>query len=577
MTLVLENRQQLAAPQRLDAMPPGRLLPTIERVMETLVEDAPPERALRLATPALPPSPVLQSRALVERNPRSSTALARLAQAELVADHLDDAQRSARAALEQTYKYPDAAAALAAAVVLISCGESAEAEQALARLGPESSGLVLFAGLAAERGDFDSAEERLRSEDSVDACNLRGWIALQRQDFAQAIHYFRRATRESGPTPASLTNLGLAHAALGQRRRAIKETRQALALAPSRRTRVGINLAWYYLFGGDIPEALNVLRGLQRTAPTDVEPVFAEARVQLSVGDRDGALRILRRARTRLWAHMTPVQQAELIANLAFVQWHRKEISAQEVIALVTTELRRVDYASLRIANMLPPLTRRFSDLERFSSVLAHVGRAHYGDPLYSLEVHHSLLERRFEDAMQAAVRWAEDTIFDAEAATTCTSLLCDVGGQYEAAAELGKAALDRMPSAFLLRNNVAYALALSGRAAEAREYLDPSIGNAPHIATDGLVALRSGDIEQAQACYQGAMRVASEHGDDDLAALVLLHAHVAFTQFAPAAQPIGSMSDIELSEGWRDDVRFAVALHMLERLDIDPPPGFPT
>lgn len=566
MTLTLETRQQLVAPRRLRSMPPSFVGPPTHELPTGL----PFERA------DLPPSFVTNARALVERHPSSPTALARLAQAEQAAGNLQEAVAAARATLAQATEHPDLSAELGAITVLVASGSTAEAEQELARFAPEGPLAVVYAELAAERNGFEEALDRLEGENSAEAWTLRGWVKLKQGDYRGAIHSFRRAMRESGPTPAVLTNIGLAHAALGERKRAIVETRQALALVPSRMNRVAFNLASYYMAGGDYQEALAVIRSRQDASPRDIEPLFAEARVHLAVGEFERARRPLRRARTSLWAYLGDRERAELNANLIFVDWHLDGISTRQAAGKVVRELQRIDYSSLPIAEMLTVLLPNFSDLDLFRKVLARVRQAHPRESLRGLEVHRAVLERRFHDATELAVQWANECIFDSVPAVIASYLLCDVAGDFPRAVEIGQAALRRTPANSLLSNNVAYALALSGRPTEAKRWMPPQ-DTPHHIATRALVALRAGRRDEARAGYEASFTEAKDSNASGLPALVLLHAHMAFADFAPEVEPPASVKEgTELPEGWDDDPRFAITLMMLEKRDIPLPAWFP-
>jgi tetratricopeptide (TPR) repeat protein len=559
MSVTLETRQQLAAPRLLRSLPP-------------FLGPASEDTALPFDRPELPPSFVTTARALVDRNPGSATALARLAQAEQAAGNGDEAIAAARAALAQARRQPDQAATLAAIIVLEGTDHARDAEDELDRLTVDGPLGVVHARLAADRGAYEEALRRLGSHDSSDAWALRGWINLKQREFRAAIACFRRTMRIAGPSPSVLTNVGLAHAALGERKRAIAETRQALFLVPSQTNRVGFNLASYYLAGGEFEGALAIVRSLQEQRPRDIQPLFAEARIHLSMGRTEQAQRPLRRARTALWAYLTDVERAELEANLAFLEWHLDGLSTRAAAAKVIRELQRIDYRSLRIAGMLPVLLPHFSDVGLFNTLLAQLRKAHPREPLDALEVHRAVLERRFDDAADHAARWARQSVFDAEPAITATLLLCDVACDFESAIEIGRLALRRTPAATVLQNNLAYALALAGRPDDARRHMP--VGDTPHeIATRALIALRAGNVEAARRGYTAAFSAAKASRDPVLPALVALHTHMAFEDFAPVAdRPHAVVEGVTMPDAWEDDRRFAVALTMMQKRRLDPP-----
>jgi tetratricopeptide (TPR) repeat protein len=564
MSVSIETRQQLAAPRRLRSLPPSFVGPPSD---ELLVE---------IPDQDLPPSFVTNARTLVERYPSSPTALARLAQAEQAAGHVQEAIAAGQATLAQTASQSDASAELAAITVLISTEQTEEAERALALTSPRGPTAVIYASLAAVQGRYDDALRRIADESSGDACSLRGWVMLKRHEYQTAIASFRQALRKTGPTPAILTNLGVAHAALGERKRAIAETRQALALLPSQRSRVGFNLASYYLAGDDYEKALAELRLIRDANPQDIEPLFAEARAHLATEHFDQAQRTLRRARTSVWAYLSDVQRGELNANLAFVDWHLDRLSRTDAATRIMSELRSIDYRSLRIAEMLPVLLSHFSDANQLRQLIAGLRGAHPTAPLWSFEVLRAVLERRFNDAVQLAVAWADEEVFDSEAAVGATYLLSMLTDDFDRAIGIGKAALKRTPAVPMLANNLAYVLALSGNTHEARRYL-PRSDTPHHIATRALIELRSGRVETAVHEYERALHKAEASDDSCLPALVRLHTHMAFARFAPdAAPPVGVQTKLEATPEWDDDVRFALTLAAYARHGLALPAWLP-
>lgn len=517
---MLESKDQLAAPRRACPLPPA--------LFTRPGWEAPDDNA---SSHTQPPAFVRSARGLVDRHPTSAAALAKLSQAELAWDHAVEAVAAARAALQQSQADPDLSVVVSSAVTLIASGEGAEAEKTLSLLDLDGPARVLFATAAADRHDFDLALERLADDESVEATSLRAWVFLCRGQHAAAVRTYREVLRKAGPSPATLTNLGVAHAALGELRRAILVTRQALTMRPSQLGRVGLNLSAYYLWAGDVERALDVLRGLREQRPHDIEPAFAEAGVHLAIRDSQAALRVLRKARTSLWAYASEVQQAELTSNIVFVEWHLGRSSREKAAEIILRELTRIDFASLRIAGMVPTFLRHFSDVDQFRRLLAKLRLRHPEAGLQKFEVHLAMLERRFEDATTLATEWASQTPLDPDAATAATFLLADVRGDYDEAVRIGQETLRRLPAELRLANNVAYALALAGRPKEARHYI-VDVDTPQHLATYALVQIASGRVEEGRADYERAAEMATRSGDGELADLVRLNAALALAQF---------------------------------------------
>jgi tetratricopeptide (TPR) repeat protein len=567
MSVVMDRREQrIAAPRQLEFLPPHLMVrrEPVLRLAEPLV-DKPEQDNFHLS----------QARKLTERNRNSPAAWARLAQAELASDNRGAATGAALNALKMMDPL-DGGAALAASIVLVACGRTEDAERALGRLeGTQKtrslSPLRTFrATLAAQRGDFKQALRLVAGVGSPEAWSLQGWINLEQHDYPNAIKFYRRSLREGKADPEVLTNIGYAHAALGQRDRAIRDTQYALSLRPANHSRVGLNLVAYYCAEGAFDDAIEVLRTLQEGAPRNLDLWFAEADVHLSRGNPEQAHRTLRRIRTGLWAHLSESQQAELTANLAFLGWMIEKHSKREAATEILRELKRVDYSTPRLAEMLPPLLDRFSDAKTLREVMVSTLRANPDKPLRFLDMNLAVLEKRFAEATALSVAWVEDEPLNSAPAVAATFLLADVAGDPEAAIELGLKALRRMPAAKSLANNVAYSLALAGRAEEAKRFV-PEDHSPQSAATAGLVALCLGDRKRAIECYGRAFSRAARTNDSDLEALVALNAMMAVRCFG------GDLTDEDLgvpaltpSEAWADQPRFEITFKRLERMGIE-------
>jgi hypothetical protein len=122
---------------------------------------------------------------------------------------------------------------------------------------------------------------------------------------------------------------------------------------------------------------------------------------------------------------------------------------------------------------------------------------------------------------------------------------------------EVGTQALRRMPGVRVLQNNVAYALALSGRPGLARRYV-PDDEDVYSIATESLIALQIGDKAAGEAGYDRAAEVAESRGDYELAQLVRLQKLLVMARQRGEQLPEPIMIELKEAAG-KDDVRYAV------------------
>ena len=471
------------------------------------------------------PAFVEAARELEAATPDSPAAVARLAQAELAAGNTDNARAVADRGATLALDAGDSAVGIAIVQVLAALGATREASDLLWKL-PEGGGRSLLAArLAVQERDYVTAMECLKTSDSSEAHAALAWLAIQRKDYPAAISELRTALKLGVPAANILINLGYAYAALGMLERAVKTTLEARYLEPTNR-HVSLNLATYLRALGRDEEEAAVIRELRDLYPEDVQFVFVEADFRLWQNDAAGALKTLTRARTsELWTKADLLSRAELEANLALLRWRVGKVSRSDAFEEVTRQLERTEFESIEIGRMLANLAHHPSDADVLDAALAALGERHPDVVLDEIVVQRHLLRLEFEEATSAAVRWANEEIFDASAAATAVYLLVDVSGDFQHALKIGRVALRRAPRSRQLVNNVAYALALAGELREARDLLGPGRRDDVHVtATRALVSMLEGEIEEGNAGYERARELALQEGNEELAALVEYH-----------------------------------------------------
>jgi Flp pilus assembly protein TadD len=516
MTLTLNLPDHLAAPREAQPVDPSDWGASTDRL------ELPPAGA------GGTPSFLLHARTAADEHHESAIAWARRAQAAQAASEPEEAIESARRALTLGIAQGAASAVHAAVIVLAAHDEHSSLRALLDDPRALELPALIRARAAFESGDADAALDVLGERAEPGALALRAWLSLERNDFQAAISYIRHAQKQGAGGPAMLVNLGYAHAALGNVRKAIRVTRQAAALAPHDRA-IGFNLAGFYRSVGDIESALTALDRLQTEDRLDFELALAKADVLVEAHRSDEALQLLRAVRTsQEWALADDVSRSELTANLAFLRWMMNREETQPALKAILRALGDCGHASVQIAYMLPNLLRAPADAPILEEVLEALEARHPADELHGLRMHVSMLTRDSGGAVEQALAWAHADTLNPCATAVAVHLLSDLAGRFEAAADLGRHAIARNPVNAWLVNNVAYAYALAGRTGEAERLIDRledrATGNVMLTATRALAALLAGDLERGLDGYRHAYRIAQERDDRPLALLVGLN-----------------------------------------------------
>ena len=510
LALALDKEPELAAPTDLVSVPP------------LLVELAGPARddAGYLSTN---PGTFLQAVHLAERFPESATALSRLSAAALIEGDTDLAQASATSAIRFALTEGDEPALISAAQVLAILGHTDSAADAMRQIGGTGPARLAYAQVLAAQRDFEAALEAVGESEDIGARALRGWIRLEQGEYVEAIRELRGALAHGAPQVDVLTNLGYAYAALGEREKAYRSTRQALHLAPTSRV-VALNLVAYQFAAGEFASALTSLLAIRKHYPEDIMLFAAVAEARLRLGDAKSALRELRSARDRLEKLDVSVRKrAEILANTAFMEWRLGKRSTENAVESIRKELLRCNFESLDIGRMLARLLTGISQLSQLETLYKGLADVHPRHALYELEAQLAFGRGEFGKALVAAKRWSREEPFDPAAAVTVTYLLSEVDGKYEESARFGEDALKRVPSSALLRNNVAFGWAMAGKPQRAMRLLS-GVSEVPYtLATRGLVKLSMGDIAGGSADYERAASIAEKEKGAELATLIRL------------------------------------------------------
>jgi len=464
-----------------------------------------------------------QARALAGHHPDSPMAVSRLAHAELVASNEDAAGEAARRALKLGIQVGDAPAISSAVQVCLAIGDVETIETDIDVLSAGQVPAVLLAQAAVMTDRWEEALSRLADQSDAAALAMNGYVLLRVHRYAEAIRSLRQAMRAAGPSPELLTNLGYAYGALGSLPKAVKATSQARTLSPASET-ISFNLVGYLVRRGDHEAALTEVARLASHHRRSPQISLMRADILASIGDNARALTELRRARDTLRWEATATARCELAANIAVLEWRSGSRARTSAIDAVRKELLRCEYKSIGIARMLANLFLRASEAAQLEAVYAGLAAKYDPAALYPIATQMAFLHRDFKAALELANHWVKAEPFSADAAQTVTFLLADFVGDYAAAARFGLAAVQRNPNSEMLKNNVAYALAMAGRPLEARNLL-PEGDNSYYSATAALVEFKLGNRDAGVAGYRQALQQAVRDGDPILAALIAARA----------------------------------------------------
>lgn len=536
---------------------------------------------------------VLRARHLVTQDPDSPMAGARLATALMNAGQVDEASQIATRL--STTQVEDIPAAIVITHVLLQAGHRDNADSFAMRMShtgtseaaPIADSAAIFrclaAALAAERGDHELALLRLEDVATVQAHALRGYLLLEVEQPQRALHELRIARKSTRTqVPALLSNVAYAHAVLGAQGKAISAARQALASSPGNHL-VLKHLSGYLIAAGRPEEAISILKqaaGQHGDLPPDLATVLAGAFFQ--AGDPGRSLRTLHEAAQRArFNKADPIVRAELQAYAALLEFNRRRINRRQWIETIRKQQQVADGRSILIGCMLADAlanrAHRAEVLEAYERL-----RAIYSEKqLLPLRARLASMAGDINEQLRLVRAWARAMPLDIDALTSEVYLLCEFQN-YEAAASAGLNALRRFPHAVMLRNNTAYALAMTGDARRASQVLKPIMrANAYAVATAGLIQLRKGQIRDGIMLYQEAAEIAhSEGGDADQAALqvaqLALHLRLVVMELGLDSEPSVRENLLrvpDLNRVWFDEPIFMALAWRAKRLSLPWPP----
>ncbi|HVE72609.1 MAG TPA: hypothetical protein VNI54_14690 [Thermoanaerobaculia bacterium] len=349
----------------------------------------------------------------------------------------------------------------------------------------------------------------------------------------------RRAAEHvlNGPgSPADANTALVTQAELYHR---VHQTRKAL-WADLRNAMKWVELSQLYTLAGQLEKARATMRMALTLAPDNRYVLRSATRLLVHVKDPAEAWSILRNARRTAhdpWLVAAEIGVAGLLGQspkltkaaiaLASSGTFRPHDLTEVASSLGTLE---AEHGNRRKAKKLFELAMRDPNdnvlaqaawAARAAGVTTSIDLANVDVPLsFEARARLHFQQQEWNDALRESEQWFNDQRFSVGAAAFASYISAVVLAQHEKAVALLKEARIANPDDWLVRNNLAFSLASLNRVAEATDVfggLPPETSSPSRygvwLATSGLLAFRSGNIQQGQRLYDQAIELFGRHG----------------------------------------------------------------
>lgn len=503
----------------------------------------------------------------------SVTAHARVASAAYLSGENELAASGARQALRLAKQLDTAdiaysiASIQTAALVLLGLNFGAEMGQLLAGIPTHPILVELRATALIEDARIDEALALLESVNEAEtpaASALLGYIRLVRGEYQRAVAELRKAYRRNPGDIDSVMNLAVACWRIGSTKKAIKFSRQAVALAPYRKDST-LALLNFLVGAGQFEAASAELKRLHDRNIRDL-PELGAVQAQIAYGQGD-----MRRAATgfRNAAELATEEgetgfAAELRGNAIVVELERGKISLEDARVRVRECLQEAP-KSIPLVTMLASLTYTVSNAGEVKAFADNAAKPVDVAAREGLLSRLAFLELHFEEAMERAVHWATNDPFNDAAASVAVHLLGHWTEDWSKASKIGLDAIKRTGYREGLSNITAYALALAGEGDVGLEVLSHT-GALDYVrtATKGLCLLAKGDLLEGMGLYRSAADLADrERPDGSGRALMTQYQAMALKRLSSVQHrdrlqiQATALPDVDLPSDWEDRVDF--------------------
>jgi tetratricopeptide (TPR) repeat protein len=184
--------------------------------------------------------------------------------------------------------------------------------------------------------------------------------------------------------------------------------------------------------------------------------------------------------------------------------------------------------------------------------------------------------------ALQDAIAWADSSPLNPDALQTLMTVRGHAFGDLNGAIRLGWQSLRRIPGSALVRNSLAFYLALDGQSAEAWRMLKDAEGNKFPLfyATQGLVAFGRGDVDEGLESYDKAINTVRRSSSDqrqilEFEQLARVYEWVALSRFGLYGGEMKERCPFELPSDWKQDLHYLQVHRLAVSLGLTWPTQF--
>ena len=471
---------------------------------------------------------ISRSEERVTRNPQSARAHINLGLVFLNINELEHAATHFKSALE--LKPDHYVAALSLARIRAAQGDLNEADKLYRKIlrsrQDDPTLLASRAHILMRKEKFSEAVELLRTAIRLDPKGVLprfhlGIASLKLQRTREAISHLRAATRLTPRSPELHHALGAAFAIAGLHKKAINSFRIAIALNPYLREAIR-GLSTLFITQGENEKAIQLLSDYLDRRPRDTRASELLAWAHARCGHHSAAkfqfMKVFKSLEERGGSAKA---QARITNNIGtcFDKLGDKQGAISWYILSKETD---PDYSSTPFIN-LARAYHRSGQLTKAHQALAECKERFPQNQEVRILGAIILNEQGSVDAaIQQLELLLREPNPDPDVYALLGEIYIDEKYNQELAVSILKQGSQKHPMNQILINNLAYALLMAGDLMEARKTLGTlspeSMNDVAPLATQGLLLLLEGDIDQGKKFYQNAQKVATQEGRDWLA-----------------------------------------------------------